>query len=55
MRTRKKCQTKGHKFATLEGVILPIEFCRRWRCDAERVADWVPEPLATEMRKVTNT
>lgn len=51
--TRKRCLTHGHKWSQIEGVMLPLEFCARWFCNAERTAGWVPEPLATELTRIT--
>ena len=38
---RKKCVQKGHVFVGIEGVPLPMVYCRRWFCQGEDVAPWV--------------
>jgi len=52
VRTRKRCQLRGHKFRELEGVPLPVLFCRRWRCEAETVAPWVHGELRTALNLI---
>lgn len=47
---RKACAERGHRWAQMEGLVLPVEFCARWFCKAERVAGWVSEPLASSLQ-----
>lgn len=48
---RRACRRKGHRFAEIEGVNLPVIFCRRWFCKASIPAPWVPEPLRSALAK----
>lgn len=40
---RRRCVRRGHRWSCMPwpGVVLPIEFCRRWWCTASRAADWL--------------
>lgn len=49
---RKKCREKGHRVAEIEGVMLPVIFCRRWFCDGSTVADWVTGPIRQALQAV---
>ena len=52
---RRACVEQGHKWGQTPGFMLPIEFCNRWRCGAERVSAWVPEPLASDLQSLINS
>lgn len=47
---RKRCVRTGHRWDY--SMPLPIQFCRRWFCAAERVAPWVPPgPMRTGLQE----
>ena len=52
---RRACVLHGHKWEEPLAWTRPVEFCTRWRCDAERVAVWVDEPLASDLQSLINS
>lgn len=57
--TRRRCIRRGHKWNSHVPayVRLPVEFCGRWFCHAERVAPWVEyvsPDMAEGLRRETN-
>ncbi|HEY5787670.1 MAG TPA: hypothetical protein VIT65_23140 [Microlunatus sp.] len=49
-RLRKRCMRRGHRWGNY--ILLPFQFCQRWRCDGTRVnPDYpMPEHVREEMQ-----
>lgn len=49
---RKKCIRKGHKFTVIGFSAVPYVWCKRDRCDAISVAEWVPETYGRSLHNL---